>query len=81
MNIVTENEKLGHLEEGLPHTAWVIRNRETGSLHTIAADRKTTEYIVGKKIGLSGGTTDDYMVEVWHIMQSPDDYDEDKDWV
>lgn len=81
MSIVTENEKMMLLDEEAPHSAWVIRDRESGSLCTIATDRKTAEHIVGKKLGLSGGESDEYRVEVWHIMQSPEDYDEDKEWM
>ena len=77
MSIVTENEKMGGvLIEDTPHTAWAICDKETGHLCALAADRRTAEHIVQKKLGPSGGRSDAYIVEVWHVMQSPEDFDE-----
>lgn len=80
MAIATLNEELGAVPSILDaagDSAWAIRHRETGHLHTIAANRRTAEHIVNKKAAEYGGSIDDYSVEVWHIMQTPEDYDDE----
>lgn len=79
MTITTLNEEMGTLPSILDaagDSAWVIRHRSTGFLHTIAGNRRTAEHIVHKKAAEYGGSADDYIVEVWHVMQSPEDYDD-----
>lgn len=78
--ITTLNEEMGTLPSILDaagDSAWVIRHRDTRHLHTIAGNRRTAEHIVNKKVAEYGGAVDDYIVEVWHIMQSPEDYDDE----
>lgn len=75
-HIRTLNEEVGGLldEEG---GAWIIKDTRNDSLCAVAADRDTAQHIVWRKSIENEIPIETYSIEVWHIWQLPEDYDDE----